>query len=310
MSAATSPPRFRHVLVIGASGLVGSAFFERLTRAGARVTGTSHANPRPGLVPFELSLSPEPFLDRVGPDLVILASAMTHVDRCETEPAEARRRNVDEVAPIARWCAATRVPFLYFSTDYVFDGRNGPYDEFAPVNPLSVYGRSKLDAEGLVNEVPDSLVIRVTNVFDIGREDRNFVHRCVTYLRDRKPLVVPGDQLATPTYATWLADQAVTLLLRGAILAPGAPRVLHACCDDLVSRGELARRVAALLGADPSIIEELPTSELNQPAARPLRGGLRNDRWKALLGVDRLLLDDALADCLPRMKELLHARAV
>src|SRR5260221_3550156 len=137
MSTPSLAHRFAHVLVIGASGLVGGAFHERLTQAGIRVTGTSHAHPRPGLVEFELGLHPEPFLDQVGPDLVILASAMTHVDRCETEPLEARRRNVDEVAPIARWCAQHRVPFLYFSTDYVFDGADGPYDEQAPVHPLS-----------------------------------------------------------------------------------------------------------------------------------------------------------------------------
>lgn len=307
MSTPSPAHRFAHVLVIGASGLVGGAFHERLTRAGIRVTGTSHAHPRPGLVPFELGLHPEPFLEQVGADLVILASAMTHVDRCETEPAEAQRRNVDEVAPIARWCALHRVPFLYFSTDYVFDGAEGPYDEQAPVHPLSVYARTKLAAEELVAAVPGSLVIRITNVFDIGREDRNFVHRCVTHLRDRKPLVVPSDQLATPTYATWLAAQAVTLLERGTILGANTPRVLHACCDELVSRGELARRVATLLGADPSIIDERPTSALHQPAPRPLRGGLRNARWKSLLGVERLPLDGALADCLPRMKELLHA---
>src|SRR5262245_16492716 len=178
MSAQNTAPRFGHVLVIGASGLVGGAFHERLTAAGLRVTGTSHSHPRPGLAPFELGLRPEPFLDQVAPDLVILASAMTHVDRCETEPAEAQRRNVDEVAPIAGWCAGRKVPFLYFSTDYVFDGREGPYDESAPVHPLSVYARTKLAAERLVAEVPGSLVIRITNVFDIGREDRNFVHRC------------------------------------------------------------------------------------------------------------------------------------
>ena len=105
-------------------------------------------------------------------------------------------------------------------------------------------------------------------------------------------------------YATWLAGQCVTLWERGAILAPDSPRLLHAGCDDLVSRGELARRVARLLGADASLIEERPTAALGQAAPRPLRGGLRNDHWKRLLGVERLALDDALADCLPRMKEL------
>ena len=298
---------FTHALVIGASGLVGGAFLARLVPTGVRLTGTRHATPRPGLVPFELGPAPERFLDELAPDLVVLASAMTHVDRCESEPAEAWRRNVDDVRPVAAWCSRHGAAFMYFSTDYVFDGTAGPYAEDSAPNPLSVYGRSKLAAEAVVAEVPRGLVVRITNVFDIGFDDRNFVYRCVTHLRDRMPLVVPSDQLATPTYASGLADQTVTLMARGAILAAGGPRLLHAGCDELVSRGELARRVAALLGADPSLIAERPTAELGQAAPRPLRGGLRNDHWKTLLGVEHLSLDAALNDCLPRMRRL-HAR--
>jgi dTDP-4-dehydrorhamnose reductase len=81
------------------------------------------------------------------------------------------------------------------------------------------------------------------------------------------------------------------------------PRLLHAACDDLVSRGELARRVPRGR-ARRRLIEETADRRAGQAAPRPLRGGLRNDRWKRLLGVERLPLDDALDDCLPRMKEL------
>lgn len=306
----TPPPlaRFQHALVIGASGLVGGAFHARLARTGTRVTGTCHSHPRAGLVPFELGSATQAFLDAQRPDLVILASAMTHVDACESQAEEAQRRNVDDVATVAAWCRARDAALVHFSTDYVFDGAAGPYAEDAATAPLSVYGRSKLASEALVTALPRGLVIRITNVFDIGYDDRNFVYRCATYLRDRKPLVVPSDQLATPAYATWLADQWVTLCERGAILAAASPRLLHAGCDELVSRGELAGRIAARLHADASLIEERPTAALDQAAARPLRGGLRNDLWKRLLGVERLSLDDALDDCLPRLKALYESR--
>ena len=291
-------------LVIGASGLVGGAFLSVLRERGYDVAGTHGSRPRPGLVPFDFKqhLNLESLVsDR---QLVVLASALTHVDYCESHPEEARARNVDDVRRVAEACRDAGAALLSFSSDYVFDGAAGPYAEDAPVRPLSVYGKTKLAGEEVLAALPRALVIRITNAFDVGYDDRNFVHRCVTHLRERKPLVVPSDQWATPCYATWLARQAVTLLERGAILAPDSPRLLHAGCDDLVSRGELARRVARQLGADPGIIEERPTAALAQPAPRPLRGGLRNDRWKRLLGVERLPLDDALADCLPRMKEL------
>jgi len=291
-------------LVIGASGLVGGAFFAMLRERGHDVAGTYGSRPAPELVAFDFEqhLNLEPLVN--GRELVVLASALTHVDYCESHAEEARARNVDDVRRVADACRGAGAALVWFSSDYVFDGAAGPYAEDAPVRPLSVYGKTKLAGEGVLAGLPRALVIRITNAFDIGYDDRNFVHRCVTHLRDRKPLVVPADQWATPCYATWLARQAVTLLERGAILAADSPRVLHAGCDDLVSRGELARRVARRLGADPGIIEERPTAALAQPAPRPLRGGLRNDRWKRLLGVERLPLDDALADCLPRMKEL------
>jgi len=291
-------------LVIGASGLVGGAFSSALRERGHDVAGTYGSRPRPGLVAFDFKqhLNLQPLVN--GCQLVVMASALTHVDYCESHTEEARARNVDDVRRVAKACRDAGAALISFSTDYVFDGREGPYAEDALVRPLNVYGRTKLDGEAAVAALPRALVIRITNAFDIGYDDRNFVHRCIRHLRDRKPLVVPSDQWATPCYATWLARQAVTLLERNAILAPDSPRLLHAGCDDLVSRGELARRVARRLGADPGIVEERPTAALAQPAPRPLRGGLRNDRWKRLLGVEHLPLDDALADCLPRMKEL------
>lgn len=299
---------FPRVLVIGASGLVGGAFHDRLLRTDAQVLGTSYAHPRPGLLPFKLGAGTAAFLSEHRPSLVVLASAMTHVDRCETEPDEAWRRNATETVAVADVCERIGAALLFFSTDYVFNGNAGPYSEDAAPDPLSVYGRTKRAAEESVMAHANTLTIRITNVFDIGFEDRNFVHRCVTSFRDRRPLVVPSDQFATPAYATALADQTVSLLARGALLAAGAPRLVHAGCDDWVSRGELARRVAMRLHADTSLIEERPTAELKQTAPRPLLGGLKNDHWKRLLGVSHLPLDAALDDCMPRMRRLYDSR--
>jgi dTDP-4-dehydrorhamnose reductase len=295
-------------VVLGGSGLVGGAFMQSLAARGIRARGTFHTREAPGLDALDLASDTAAYLDHVDPTLVILASALTHVDYCESHPEETYARNVSALEPIVGWCAARDVPLVFFSTDYVFDGAAGPYAEDAATRPLSVYARSKLDGERIAGTLARHAIIRITNVFDVGRDQKNFLHRCVVHLRDRTPLVVPSDQLATPTSAPWLAEQALTLIERGALLGREGPRILHVACDDLVSRLEFARRVAALLGADPGIVQGKPTSALNQAAPRPLRGGLRNDLLKRLLDVPALPLDRALAEVLPRMRNVYDAR--
>jgi len=295
-------------LVLGASGLVGGAFHRALRARGHAVRGTFHRHPVEGLEPLDLAGDTTAFLAVREPSLVVLASALTHVDHCETHPDETQARNVSALDPIVDWCGARDVPLVFFSTDYVFDGEAGPYAEDATPRPLNVYGRSKLDGERRVGTLPRHAVLRITNVFDAGHDDRTFLHRCVESFRDRRPLVVPADQWATPTSAAWLADQALDLIARGTLCGGGGPRLLHVACDELVSREGFARRVAALLGADPSLIDARPTASLGQAAPRPLRGGLRNDLLKRLLGVSALPLDAALNEALPRMRTLYAAR--
>lgn len=313
MSGGAGTPRVKSAvlekpLVLGGSGLVGGSFMRALAARGIPARGTFLTRPQPGLEPLDLAGDTAGYLERVRPTLVVLASALTHVDYCESHPEETYARNVSALEPIVGWCGAHGAPLVLFSTDYVFDGAAGPYAEDAAPRPLSVYGASKLQGERMVGALARHAVLRITNVFDVGHDRKNFLHRCVEHLRERKPLVVPSDQLATPTFAPWLAEQTLELIERGILLGPDRPRVLHVACDDLVSRLEFARRVAALLGADASLIEGRPTAALGQAAPRPLRGGLRNDALKRLLGVAALPLDRALGEVLPRMRMLYDAR--
>jgi len=295
-------------LVLGGSGLVGGAFVRALRARGHAVRGTFHTRASDDLEPLDLAGDTAGYLERVRPSLVVLASALTHVDYCETHPEETRARNVDALTPIVDWCGRREVPLVFFSTDYVFDGASGPYAEDATPGPINVYGYSKLEGERRVGALERHAVLRITNVFDVGHDTKNFLHRCVEYLRERRALVVPDDQWATPTSAAWLAGQTLDLIARGALCAAGSPRTLHVACDDLVSRAEFARRVAERLGADATLIEGRPTAALEQAAPRPRRGGLRNDLLKRLLGVGALPLDAALDEALPRMRTLYAGR--
>src|SRR5256885_3428630 len=125
-------------LVVGASGLVGGALLRKL---GDGAVGTYHERQRPGLVHLDVRDGSElaDLLSRVAPDVIFYPAANANVDWCERNPAAAEETNLRPVHAIRD--AAPRTPIVAYSSDYVFDGRAGPYRENDPVAPLSVYGK-------------------------------------------------------------------------------------------------------------------------------------------------------------------------
>src|SRR5262245_23353500 len=136
-------------LVIGASGQVGGAIAARLRERGHHVVGTHHAKPQPDTRPLDVSdaAATERYLAEVEPDWVVCPAALTAVDYCESHPDEAFAANRDAPGNAARAAAKRGAGFVYFSTEYVFDGTAGPYTEDDPPNPQSIYARSKLEGE-------------------------------------------------------------------------------------------------------------------------------------------------------------------
>ena len=160
--------------------------------------------------------------------------------------------------------------FVYISTDYVFDGTQGPYLEDAPVNALSVYGKHKLEAETLaLTELQETLVLRVTNVYGNELRGKNFVARIIEQCKEGKKLTLklPYDQFANPTNA-WDIARAMFLLLRD-----GKSGVYHIGGSDYMNRVELALRVLSYFPDAEYELIPTNTAEMQQPAARPLLGG-------------------------------------
>lgn len=139
------------------------------------------------------------------PDLVINAAAYTAVDRAEAEPELAMRLNGAAPGWLATAARAVGARFVHVSSDFVFDGtRASPYPPDAPPNPLSVYGRSKLEGERAVLAAhPDALVVRTAWVHD--GQGRNFVRTMLGLMQTREEVRVVCDQLGTPTHAPSLA---------------------------------------------------------------------------------------------------------
>jgi dTDP-4-dehydrorhamnose reductase len=276
VSAARGP-----ALVIGASGQVGRHAAAALAADGHQVTGTYATHPSPGLVPLDLldSASIRRLVRSVQPEVCVLASALTNVDRCQDEPAQAHALNARAAGVVAAACRETGGKLVYLSTEYVFDGTAGPYAEDDPTGPLNVYGATKLAGEAAVlTGAPDALVLRTTVVFSHDPAGRNFIMQLRERLGRGERMRIPADQRSSPTYAPDLGAALAALVRRG------AAGVLHVAGPEVLDRYAFARMAARALGLDAGLLEPVPTRALAQRASRPLQAGLRIDRLRALLG--------------------------
>ncbi|MBZ0097907.1 MAG: SDR family oxidoreductase, partial [Taibaiella sp.] len=202
--------------------------------------------------------------------VIVHCGAMTHVDNCELQPGESYRQTVQSTINLVQVAKDCNARFVYMSTDYVFDGKHGPYREEDEVNPLSVYGRHKLEAEQYaLKEIPGTLVLRVTNIYGNEARGKNFIARIVQQCEDKQRLTLklPYDQYACPTNA-WDIARCMYLLLRD-----NKTGIYHIGGTDYTNRVQLALRVLQYFpGAEYDLIP-MSTEDLKQPAARPLIGG-------------------------------------
>ncbi len=273
-------------LVIGASGLVGSALLHAF---GADAVGTYRTRPLPGLRSLDArdGAALRGLIAELRPALVLFPAAEANVDWCETHPEEARAANVEPARSALDLSHEVGAHFVFFSSDYVFDGTGGPYDEAAVTRPVSVYGRHKREVEERVLD-RGGTVVRTTSVF--GAEPppgKNFVLRLIASLRAGERMRVPADQLSTPTWSDELA--------RGVLAVVGEGGIWNVAGPELLARDAFAGVVADVFELDAGLVEAVATAALGQPAARPLWGGLRTDKLRRRMGRPLRPLRESLA---------------
>ncbi len=261
-------------LVIGASGQVGGYLTAALRKAGYAVTGTYFKNIQPDLTFLDISDSRavQVLIADVQPAVIYLPASLTNVDYCETHPDEAYRHNVLGVKHVVQ-ASRPLAKLVYFSSDYIFDGLNGPYREDEPANPLCVYGRQKLIAEHYIAlHAPAYLIIRTTVVYGWETQGKNFIYRLLQSLRQGQTITVPDDQVGNPTYAPDLI-LAVLELVHGQ-----ASGVFNVAGRERVSRYEFALAAARAFGMPTGLIQPVSTKDLGQTAPRPLSAGFHVDK--------------------------------
>ena len=290
-------------LIVGASGQVGRQFLQAM---GERAVPTSR-EAREGWLRLDLAELSEvgqvaAVLDAVEFEAVYCVGGMTHVDGCEAEPDLAWRTNGVGPGVLAEYAERRGVPYVFFSTEYVFDGAAddpGPYAEEARTNPLSVYGKSKLDGERRVLAAHSAaLVLRTTVVYGPDSKRMNYVCALIRNLQGGVKMRVPEDQVSTPTYNRDLIPAAMGLV------AAGAKGVFHVSGPEVLGRMEFARIVAAELGLDAGLLEGVSTAELGQVAARPLAAGLATEKLRRMYPALKMrTVAESIADCRAELLE-------
>ncbi len=283
----------RPLLVLGASGQVGNRLVHQARQryGDGAVQGTYQRHPSEGLI--QADFADAEGLERIvlesEPGAVVISGAFAWVDGCESDPDRVRRVNVDAPAAVARACRQIDAAPVLLSTDYVFDGEDGPYREDQEMNPLNRYGASKQQAEEatLANE-GQALVIRTTVVYSWDPGGNNFLMQVVQRLDKGQSLRLPVDQLNTPTYAPDLAQAILELLEHQ------ASGVYNVAGPDALYRHEFALRIANLGGFPPPVMETLPSSELGAAAQRPLQGGLICQKFESLTGRKLVGVDEGV----------------
>ena len=269
----------KRVLVTGANGLLGQKII--MGYAGdpqvalcATARGESRLNPSIFLHPhteyhsldIEKREDWEAVLDTFRPEVVIHAAAMTQVDACEQDPDRCRSLNVEAVALGIRACEERAIHFILLSTDFIFNGEDGPYDETATPRPLSVYGHSKWEAEKRVQKAlcPWSIARTVLVVGYVeGLSRSNIILWAKSALEKGQVVNVVNDQVRTPTWAEDLAEGCMSLALRG------EEGIFHLAGSETMDMYTLVMRVAEAYGLDSSLIHPVSSETLNQPAKRP-----------------------------------------
>ena len=280
----------KKILVTGAFGQLGTSLCKVLSNKSILATGriiTSTEKYRCMELDITNQKNVEELIHNYKPDIIIHLAAMTDVDGCEKDPEIAFDINVKATENLLN---NFRGKFIYISTDYVFDGEAGPYSEDDKVNPVSVYGKTKLYGENLIQESDiDWVILRSNIIFSYNdRTKASFVNWVVNSLKRKQIITVVNDQWNNPT---WTNDLANVISM---IIEKNISGLYHYGGGDFLNRLEFAKMIASAFSLDRELIKPITTPELNWLAQRPLKSGLYTNKIELDLGIEPLPIQKAL----------------
>lgn len=287
----------KKVLITGSSGQLGRSVFNQLNSKYDLIQ-TDIVNPN-NIKNFDfLDISNKDQIKTIilkyNPDIFVNLAAYTDVDGCELNPQKAETFNTKSIEFILGNFGRK---FIQISTDYVFDGKSGPYSEEDKTNPINVYGNTKLKAEKIIQIQSSNWCILRTNVlFDYYKgTEASFIKWVIDSLRNNKKINIVNDQWNNPTWTKHLSeiiDNIIKNDIRG---------LYHYGGEDYLNRYDFALMIAEIFNLEKDLISPISTKSLNQPANRPLIGGLKTKRIEEKLNIKCHKLIDTLNQIKSRM---------
>lgn len=272
------------ILITGSNGLLGQKLLHKLRCDNtihliATSKGKNRVSVKDGYLYIPLDVTIKLDVKRIiteqKPNVIINTAAMTNVDVCEEKRRDCDVLNVDAVGYLANICTTLDIHLIQLSTDFIFDGENGPYTEQDKPNPLSYYGLSKLKSEMLLQDYNVKwTILRTIIVFGVAENlsKGNIVLWAKDALEKGEPLNIIDDQFRAPTLAEDLADICILAAKKKAF------GIFNASGKDIMSIYEMVERIAKYYGKSTDNLSRITTATLNQKAVRPPRTGFVLDK--------------------------------
>lgn len=292
----------KKILVTGANGLLGQHLINMLLKENNAVVGCGTG---PCRLPFtaannfayyDCDITDEiavfNLFEKEQPTIVVHAAAMTQVDDCELQQEKAEAVNVKGTATVLLNAEAYSSHFIYISTDFVFDGAKGNYEEEDHLNPISWYGFTKVQAESIteLSEIPWTIV-RTCLVYGnaLNGTRNNIITWVKQNLEAQKNIKVVTDQVRTPTYVEDLARGIVL------VIEKKATGIFHISGKDVLTPYQMAEATAAHFKLDKNLLQPVDASTFTQPGRRPPKTGFNINKAVTQLGYQPLSFEEGIA---------------
>ncbi len=290
------------ILIVGAGGLLGQKLVEVFKRESEyAIVASELSGNNDSLISLDIT-ERQKVMDCVAelrPSVIVNAAAFTDVDRAETERELAYKVNATAVGHLAEAANVFNAKLVHISTDYVFNGQKGNYEENSLPDPLGYYGKTKLAGENLAKaQLEDLAILRTQVLYGFGKGiKKNFVLWVLDKLKEGAGFSVVTDQVGNPT----LADELAYAVLK--VVERNAKGLYHVSGFDVMSRFEFARKIAAVFGHDPGLISQMTSDKLNQKAKRPMNSSFVCLKAQTELGLKMPTVEDSLTIMKRQMKQ-------